>query len=330
MKIAILDDFQDAVRQLDCIKILDGHDVKVFTNSTRGVGQLAIRLAQFDALVLIRERTALPHQLLAKLPKLRLISQTGKVSGHIDVSAATAQGIAIAEGVGSPVAPAELTWALIMAATRKIVPYANNLKDGLWQTASVNPVLNGLGTVLRGRTLAIWGYGKIGRMVAGYGKAFGMHILVWGGEASRAAAQADGHEAAASREALFERADVLSLHLRLADGTRGIVGADDLARMKPTALLVNTSRAELVADGALEAALHRGCPGAAALDVFASEPLAQDSPLLRIPTVLATPHLGYVEKDSYEMYFKSAFENLVNFANGNPTNLLNPEVLYSA
>lgn len=330
MKIAILDDFQDAVRQLDCIKILDGHDVKVFTNSTRGAGQLAIRLAPFDALVLIRERTSLPRQLLSKLPNLRLISQTGKVSGHIDVSAATAQGIAIAEGVGSPVAPAELTWALIMAATRKIVPYANNLKDGLWQTASINPVLNGLGTVLRGRTLAIWGYGKIGRLIAGYGKAFGMQVLVWGGEASRAAALADGCAVAASREALFERADVLTLHLRLADATRGVVGADDFARMKPGALFVNTSRAELVADGALEVALHNGRPGSAALDVFASEPLAPDSPLLRIPTVLATPHLGYVEKDSYELYFKAAFENVANFANGNPSNLLNPDVLYSA
>jgi len=252
MKIAVLDDFQDAVRQLDCINILDGHEVKIFTNSARGAGQLAIRLAPFDALVLIRERTSLPRQLLSKLPNLRLISQTGKVSGHIDVSAATAQGIAIAEGVGSPVAPAELTWALIMAATRKIVPYANNLKDGLWQTASINPALNGLGTVLRGRTLAIWGYGKIGRLIAGYGKAFGMQVLVWGGEASRAAALADGCEVAASRESLFERADVLTLHLRLADATRGVVGADDFARMKPGALFVNTSRAELVADGALD------------------------------------------------------------------------------
>jgi len=330
MKIAVLDDFQDAVRQLDCINILDGHEVKIFTNSARGAGQLAIRLAPFDALVLIRERTSLPRQLLSKLPNLRLISQTGKVSGHIDVSAATAQGIAIAEGVGSPVAPAELTWALIMAATRKIVPYANNLKDGLWQTASINPALNGLGTVLRGRTLAIWGYGKIGRLIAGYGKAFGMQVLVWGGEASRAAALADGCEVAASRESLFERADVLTLHLRLADATRGVVGADDFARMKPGALFVNTSRAELVADGALEAALHRGRPGSAALDVFASEPLAPDSALLRIPTVLATPHLGYVEKDSYELYFKAAFDNVANFANGNPSNLLNPEVLYSA
>jgi len=327
MKIAILDDFQDAVRQLECFHLLDGHEVKVFTNSARGAGQLAIRLAPFDAIVLIRERTAMPRLLLSKLPKLRLISQTGKLAGHVDVSAATAHGIAIAEGVGSPVAPAELTWALIMAASRKLVPYATNLKDGLWQTASINPALNALGTVLRGRTLALWGYGKIGRMVAGYGKAFGMRVLVWGSEASRAAAVADGFEAAASREALFQMADVLSLHLRLAAATRGIVIAEDLAHMKPSALLVNTSRAELIAEGALVAALHAGRPGTAAIDVFENEPLAPDSPLLRIPTVLATPHLGYVEKDSYELYFRAAFENIVNFANGNPTNIHNPEVL---
>lgn len=327
MKIAILDDYQDAVRQLDCFSLLDGHEVRVFTNSSRGAGQLAIRLAPFDAVVLIRERTALARVLLSKLPNLKLISQTGKLAGHVDVSAATEHGIAIAEGVGSPVAPAELTWALIMAASRKIVPYANNLKDGLWQTASINPTLNGLGTVLRGKTLAIWSYGKIGRMVAGYGKAFGMQVLVWGSEASRAAAMADGFVAAPSRQALFEQADVLSLHLRLADATRGLVTADDLARMKPSALLVNTSRAELVAEGALAAALQRGRPGMAALDVFESEPLAPDAALLRIPTVLATPHLGYVEQDSYELYFRAAFENIVNFAAGNPTHILNPGVL---
>lgn len=327
MKIAILDDFQDAARTLDCFHSLDGHEVKIFTNSARGVGQLAIRLAPFDALVLIRERTALPRALLARLPNLKLISQTGKLSGHVDVTAASEHGIAIAEGVGSPVAPAELTWALIMAASRKIVPYANNLKDGLWQTASINPLLNGLGTVLKGRTLAIWGYGKIGRLIAGYGKAFGMQVLVWGGEASRAAASADGCQAAASREAFFAQADVLTLHLRLADATRGIVGAEDLERMKPGALFVNTSRAELVAEGALEAALAKGRPGMAALDVFTSEPLAPDAPLLRIPTVLATPHLGYVEKDSYELYLGAAFQNIVNFASGKPTNILNPEAL---
>jgi D-3-phosphoglycerate dehydrogenase / 2-oxoglutarate reductase len=327
MKIAILDDYQDAVRGLDCFHLLDGHEVKVFTNSARGVGQLAVRLAPFDALVLIRERTALSRALLAKLPILKLISQTGKVSGHVDVAAATERGIAIAEGVGSPVAPAELTWALIMAASRRIVPYASNLKDGLWQTASINPQLNGLGRSLKGRTLAIWSYGKIGKLVAGYGKAFGMRVLVWGGDKSRAAAQADGFEAAASREAFFEEADVLSLHIRLADATRGIVTAEDLARMKPDALFVNTSRAELVQAGALEAALRAGRPGWAALDVFEEEPLGAQSELLKIPTVLATPHLGYVEQDSYEMYFRAAFENVVNFAEGKPSNILNPEVL---
>jgi len=327
MKIAILDDYQNVVPGLDCYKILDGHEVKVFNNSARGVGQLAIRLAGFDALVLIRERTAFPAALLNKLPNLKLISQTGKVSGHVDVAAASARGIAIAEGVGSPIAPAELTWALIMAASRKILPYANNFKEGLWQTASVNPQLNGLGRVLHGRTLGIWGYGKIGRMLAGYGKAFGMQVMVWGSEASRAAAVADGCSAAASRAAFFAEADVLSLHLRLGPATRGIVTADDLARMKPDALFVNTSRAELVAEGALEEALRRGFPGGAAVDVFTSEPLAPDAPLLKIPTVLATPHLGYVEQDSYEIYFRAAFENIVNFAAGTPTNILNPEAL---
>jgi D-3-phosphoglycerate dehydrogenase len=327
MKIAILDDYQDAVRGLDCFRTLDGHEVKVFASSAKGLGQLAIRLAPYDAVVLIRERTEFSRALLAKLPNLKLISQTGKVSGHIDVAAATEHGIAIAEGVGSPVAPAELTWALIMAASRRIVPYASNLKDGLWQTASVNPQLNGLGRVLKGRTLGIWSYGKIGKLVAGYGKAFGMNVLVWGGEKSRAAAEADGFASAPSRQAFFEQADVLSLHLRLADATRGVVTADDLARMKPDALFVNTSRAELVAEGALEAALKQGRPGWAALDVFTTEPLPADAPLLRMPTVLATPHLGYVEKDSYEMYFRAAFENVVNFANGNPTNILNPEAL---
>jgi len=327
MKIAVLDDYQNAVPSLDCYKILDGHEVKVFNNSARGLGQLAIRLAPYEALVLIRERTTLSAALLNKLPNLKLISQTGKVSGHVDVAAATARGIAIAEGSGSPVAPAELTWALIMAASRKIVPYAGNLKDGMWQTASMNLQLNGLGRILRGRTLAIWSYGKIGKLVAGYGKAFGMRVLVWGGEASRQAAVSDGFEAAASREAFFSEADVLSLHLRLADATRGIVTAADLARMKPDALFVNTSRAELVEHGALETALLAGRPGTAALDVFTEEPLPADAPLLRIPTVLATPHLGYVEKDSYEMYFRAAFENVVNFAAGKPTNILNPEVL---
>src|SRR5471030_1379395 len=217
MKITILDDYQDSVHKLDCFKLVDGHEVKVFNNTARGLGQLAIRLAPFDALVLIRERSGFNQALLSKLPNLKLLSQTGKVAGHIDVAAATELGIAIAEGVGSPTAPAELTWALIMAAQRKIVPYAEHLKEGLWQTSSIEPALNTLGTVLKGRTLAIWGYGKIGQLIAGYGRAFGMRVLVWGSQASRDRAVADGNAAAESREAFFEQADVLSLHLRLSD-----------------------------------------------------------------------------------------------------------------
>lgn len=327
MKIAILDDYQDAVRKLDCFALLQQHEVKVFQNSARGLGQLAIRLADFDALVLIRERTAITRALLAKLPRLKLISQTGKASGHIDVAAATAAGVAIAEGVGDPTAPAELTWTLIMAAMRRVPAYSENLKRGTWQTASLEPAYNSLGRVLKGRTLGIWGYGRIGRLVAGYARAFGMRVVVWGRDASRQRATADGFEAAASRAAFFAEVDVLSLHLRLNDATRGAVTADDLALMKHDALLVNTSRAELIAPGALLAALQAGRPGQTALDVFEDEPLPPDSPYLRMPNVLATPHLGYVEMGSYELYFRAAFENVLNFAAGKPSGILNPDAL---
>ena len=324
MKIAILDDYQDCVRTLPCFSLLEGHDVKVFTNGARGTGQLAIRLADFDALVLIRERTAFSRALLEKLPKLKLISQTGKVSGHIDVAAATACGITIVEGVGDPTAPAELTWALIMAAMRKVPNYAANLKDGLWQISSLQPAHNSMGTVLKGRTLGIWGYGKIGKIVAGYGRAFGMNILVWGRPASRAAAELEGVNVAASQAAFFADSDVLTLHLRLNDATRGIVGAEDLARMKPSALFVNTSRAELVAPDALEAALKAGRPGSAALDVYETEPLPAGHAYLKMDNVLAAPHLGYVENDSYELYFRAAFQNIVDYAAGQPKNVFNP------
>lgn len=327
MKIAILDDYQDSVRRLECFKLLQGHDVRVLTNSARGVGQLALRLEPFDALVLIRERTAFTKQLLDKLPNLKLISQTGKVSGHIDVAAATAQGVAIVEGIGDPTAPAELTWTLLMAASRRLLPYAANLRQGLWQASSLLPEHNLLGSVLKGRTLGIWGYGKIGRMLAGYGKAFGMNVLVWGREPSREKARQEGCAAAASKEEFFAQADIVTLHLRLNDATRGIVTAADLARMKTTALFVNTSRAELVEPGALEAALRQGRPGQAAIDVFETEPLPPDAPLLQMENVLATPHLGYVERDSYELYFRAAFQNIVDFAAGTPKNVLNPEVL---
>jgi len=327
MKIAILDDYQDSVRHLDSFSMLEGHEVKVFNNSARGVGQMAIRLADFEALVLIRERSSFSRALLQKLPKLKLISQTGKVSGHIDVEAATDCGIAIVEGVGDPTAPAELTWALVMAASRRIPRYVSNLQQGQWQSVSALPQNDVIGTALKGRTLGIWGYGKIGRMVAGYGKAFGMRVLVWGREASLAAALKDGYEAAASKRQFFAEADVLSLHLRLNDATRGIVEAADLALMKSSAIFVNTSRAELVADGALLPALQQGRPGFAALDVFETEPLPPDSPLLRMENVLATPHLGYVEKDGYELYFRAAFQNLLDFAGGAPKNVLNPGAL---
>jgi D-3-phosphoglycerate dehydrogenase len=318
MKIAILDDYQDAVRHLDCFRLLDGHEVKIFSHGTQGVGHLAVRLASFEALVLIRERTVLTRAVLQRLPKLRVISQTGKVSGHIDMAAAGEHGIRVLEGSGDPTAPAELTWALIMAAMRRVPRYASNLRQGLWQHVSDQPQFNTIGLALKGRALGLWGYGKIGKLVAGYGRAFGMKVLIWGSENSRAQAAADGHMVAASREEFFASADVLSLHLRLTPQTRGMIVAEDLARMKPTALFVNTSRAELVEPEALESALLAGRPGQAALDVFETEPLPRSSSLLRMDNVLATPHLGYVEKDGYELYFGAAFRNLLNFIAGEP------------
>lgn len=328
MKIAVLDDYQDVVRSLDCFTLLAGHDVKVFTGPPRDATTLAAELADFDALVLIRERTSFTRELLAALPRLRLISQTGKVSGHIDVAAATELGIPIVEGSGDSTAPAELAWALILAASRKIPQYVANLKEGHWQSASRIPQHNRLGRVLKGQTLGIWGYGKIGKLVAGYGKAFGMNVLIWGREGpSRDAAGKDGCRIAASKDEFFADADIVTLHVRLTDATRGMVTEDDLLRMKPTALFVNISRATLVAPGALDAALAAGRPGQAALDVFETEPLSHDAPVLRAENVLATPHLGYVEQRSYEMYFDIAFRNVVDFANGTPKNVLNPAAL---
>jgi D-3-phosphoglycerate dehydrogenase len=331
VNIIILDDYQDAVRKLKCATVMEQLNAKVFTNTVKGIGQLSVRLRDADVLVLIRERTQFPKQLLEKLPKLKLLSQTGKVGSHIDVETCTRMGIAVAEGVGSPVAPAELTWALIMAAMRRLPQYIGNLKHGAWQQSGLKaasmPPNFGLGMVLKGKTLGIWGYGKIGQMVAGYAKAFGMQITVWGSESARARAVHDGLTAAPDCETFFETCDVVSLHLRLHDSTRGIVRLDALSRMKPTALLVNTSRAELIEEGALVSALNRGRPGMAAVDVFESEPILQGHPLLRLENAVCTPHIGYVEQDSYELYFKAAFENVVNFINGTPTNILNPEAL---
>lgn len=331
MNIIILDDYQDAVRKLQCASKLDGLSAKVFTNTVKGIGQLAIRLRDVEALVLVRERTHFPRLLLEKLPKLRLICQTGPVGSHIDIEACTKLGIAVAEGVSSPIAPAELTWALVMAAMRRLPQYVGNLKHGAWQQsglkASSMPANFGVGMVLRGKTLGIWGYGRIGKIVAGYGKAFGMHVTVWGSEASRAQAQADGFIPAPSKQAFFEACDVLSLHLRLTDETRGMITPEDLQSMKPTALLVNTSRAELIQDAALVASLNRGRPGMAAVDVFETEPILQGHPLLRLENAVCTPHIGFVEQDSYEQYFSAAFDNLLNFIAGTPTNIVNPEAL---
>jgi D-3-phosphoglycerate dehydrogenase len=331
VNIIILDDYQDAVRKLKCASILEHLNTKVFTNTVKGLGQLSVRVRDADVLVLIRERSHFPRQLLEKLPKLKLIAQTGRVGAHIDVETCTRLGIAVADGVGSPVAPAELTWALIMAAMRRLPHYISTLKHGAWQQSGLKaasmPPNFGIGMALSGRTLGIWGFGKIGQLVAGYGKAFGMRVVVWGSEASRERAVAAGHEAAATQQDLFEQSDVLSLHLRLVDETRGIVKLESLLRMKPAALIVNTSRAELIEEGALVTALNRGRPGMAAVDVFEAEPILQGHLLLRLENAVCTPHIGYVEQDSYELYFRAAFENVVNFVECRPTTIVNPLAL---
>ncbi|WP_326538982.1 D-2-hydroxyacid dehydrogenase family protein [Pseudorhodoferax sp.] len=334
MNIIILDDYQDAVRKLRCASRLEPYNAKVFTNTVKGTGQLSVRLRDADVLVLIRERTHFPRALLEKLPRLKLIAQTGRVGPHIDIDACTRLGIAVAEGAGSPTAAAELTWALTMAAMRRLPQYIGNLKHGAWQQSGLKsasmPPNFGIGQVLAGRTLGIWGYGKIGKLVAGYGRAFGMQVQVWGSEASRGRALADGLQACDSRQALFESSDVLSVHLRLVDGpdgTRGSITLDDLSLMKPTALFVNTSRAELLSENALVSALNRGRPGMAAVDVFESEPILQGHPLLRLENAVCTPHIGYVEQDSYELYFGTAFDNVINFINQAPTQIVNPEAL---
>ena len=331
MNIVILDDYQDVVRKLDCASKLDAYPAKVYTNTVKGIGQLSVRLKDADVIVLIRERTPLNRQLLEKLPRLKLISQTGHAGSHIDLVACTERGIAVAQGTGSPYAPAELTWALIMAAARRLPQYIGNLKHGAWQQSGLKsasmPVNFSMGTLLRGKTLGIWGYGKIGQLVAGFAKAFGMQVLVWGSEESRARAAQDGLIPAATREAFFEECDVLTLHLRLNDATRNIVKLDDLLRMKPTAMIVNTSRAELIEPDALISALNRGRPGLAAVDVFETEPILQGHALLRLENCICTPHIGYVEKDNYELYFGAAFDNVINFIKGTPINIVNPGAL---
>lgn len=320
MRITILDDYQDAVRQLDCFKILDGHEVQILKQSYADPMQLAEQLQNTEALLLIRERTKVSVDLLAQLPNLRLISQTGKISNHLDLANCTAYGVAVAESQGSPVAPAELTWLLIMNGLRKLPEAISAMKAGKWQS--------NIGQVVAGKTIGIWGYGKIGRLVAQYAQAFGAQVIVWGSEDAREEAVKHGFSAASSKSDFFHFADVVTLHLRLIPETRGIVRLEDLRSMKPSALFVNTSRAELVEQNALLDALRAGTPGAAALDVYESEPVLDSNyALLQMPNVICTPHLGYVEKNGYEQLFKLAFENIIAFEQGAPQHIANPEVL---
>ena len=322
MRIAILDDYFDTLRTLPCFAKLDGHDVTIWNDHVQEVDALARRLADTHVLVLIRERTQIRSALLERLPKLRLISQRS-VYPHIDVDACTRLGVIVSSSQhpGTPsYAAAELTWGLVLAAMRQIPQQVAALKAGTWQT--------GVGHSLRDKTLGIFGYGRIGSVVAGYGRAFGMSVLVWAREATRAQARADGYATAPSKAALFEQSDVLSLHMRLVPATRGIVTAADLARMKPGALLVNTSRAPLIEPGALVSALRAGRPGMAAVDVFEAEPVRDPQhPLLAMENVVATPHIGYVTRDEYELQFTDIFDQIVAYAQGTPINVVNPDTL---
>jgi D-3-phosphoglycerate dehydrogenase len=322
VKISILDDYFDTIRTLGCFKKLAGHDVKIWNDHVQDVDALAERLRDTEALVLIRERTQIRTPLLERLPRLKLISQRS-VYPHIDIDTCTRLGIIVSSSQHADTpsyATAEFTWALMLAAMREIPQQMASLKAGHWQI--------GVGHTVRGKTLGIYGYGRIGAVVAGYGKAFGMNVLVWAREKALEKARADGYATAASKEAFFEQCDVLSLHMRLVDATRGIVKAEDLARMKPTALLVNTSRAPLIEPNALVDALRAGRPGMAAVDVYEKEPLRDTSdPLLNMPNVVCTPHLGYVTRDEYELQFIDIFDQIVAYANGTPENVVNPDAM---
>ena len=322
MKVAILDDWLDTLRTLACFEKLARHEVTVFTDHVQDAEVLAERLWCFDALVLIRERTEIRTPLLDRLPNLRLISQRSAYP-HIDIETSTRLGVTVCSNLhaDSPsYAAAELTWALVLAAMRQIPQQVASLKAGDWQA--------GVGSSLRGKTLGVCGYGRIGKLVAGYGAAFGMSVLVWANPDSRARARSDGLTAAESKESFFETCDVLSLHLRLVPATRGIVTARDLRRMKPTALLVNTSRAGLVEPGGLVAALQAGRPGMAAVDVFEDEPVRDPThPLLNMDNVVCTPHIGYVTREEWEMQFSDIFDQINAYAEGKPINVVNPEVL---
>ncbi len=322
MKVSILDDYHDTLRTLACFRKLAGHDVTIWNDHVQDVDALAARLKDTEALVLIRERTKIRAPLIDRLDRLRLISQRS-VYPHIDIDACTRRGVIVSSSQHADTpsyAAAELTWGLVLAAMRQIPQQMRALQSGKWQI--------GVGNSLRGKTLGIFGYGRIGAVVAGYGKAFGMNVLVWAREASLARARADGHTVAPDKATFFEACDVISLHMRLVDATRGIVTADDLARMKPTALIVNTSRAPLIEPGALANALKAGRPGMAAVDVYEDEPVLDTRhPLLTLDNVVCTPHIGYVTRDEYELQFADIFDQIVAYASGTPTNVVNPDAL---
>jgi D-3-phosphoglycerate dehydrogenase / 2-oxoglutarate reductase len=325
MKISILDDYHDTLRTLACFGRLAGHDVTIWNDHVQDEDALAQRLRAAEALVLIRERTAIRQGLLERLPALRLISQRS-VYPHIDIAACTRLGVIVSSSQhpGTPsFATAELTWGLILAAMRQIPQQMAALKSGKWQI--------GVGNTVRGKTLGIYGYGRVGSVVAGYGKAFGMNVLVWARPAALAQARADGYAAAESKAAFFAESDIISLHMRLVDATRGIVTAADLALMKPTALLVNTSRAQLIERDALVTALRSGRPGMAAVDVYEDEPVLDPGhPLLGMANVVCTPHIGYVSREEYELQFADIFDQIVAYAQGAPINVVNPDVLPAA
>ena len=324
MNISILDDYFDTLRTLPCFQKLKDHHVQIWNDHAEEIDKLAERLKDTEVLVLIRERTKIQAPLLERLNKLKLISQRS-VYPHIDIDACTRHGVIVSSSqhAGTPCyAAAELTWGLILAAMRQIPQQMDSLKAGNWQI--------GVGDTLRGKTLGIYGYGRIGSVVAGYGKAFGMNVLVWSNEGARERARTDGYAAAHSKEAFFEECDVISLHLRLYNATRGIVTAADLNLMKPTSLLVNTSRAPLIETGALARALQLGRPGMAAVDVYEQEPLVDRSyPLLGMKNVVCTPHIGYVTRDEYEVQFAEIFDQILAYCAGAPINVVNPAVLDS-
>jgi len=321
MKIVVIDDYQDAFRTLKCYAKLKGHDVIVYNDTEKDPAGLADRLKDAEAVLLTQQRSRFPSAVIERLPKLKVISQTGRATAHIDVEACTQHGVVIsAGGAGRPHTTAELTWGLILAALRHIPYEVKRLREGHWQST--------IGTAVQGKTLGIYALGRIGSMVAGVGRAFGARVICWGREGSTTRAREAGYEVAASRESFFGESDIVSLHLPLTKETRGIVARKDLDLMKPTALIVNTSRAGLIAEGALADALKAGRPGFAAVDVFEDEPvIGAAHPLLKMDNAICTPHLGYVERDSYESYYDDAVEQIVAYAEGKPINVVNPEAL---